>query len=369
VSGGFNNPVIGGQEVLVRTGIKSSNYAAGVSGWRIARDGSAEFNNGVFRGSLAVGGTAPAAHEVIGGAIPAELTAYYTAGVTGITPHAPETVVALVEQIFDGHGNYVYRAVVVDSSATAVTSIVIGAVTAALVVTEAGRFIVNPGATLGGGRYENFTERAITILTDPADGTTVLSTRHPGDAFDVWSVNILGTQGWGNGAGLTDTYFSRTAVGDMELAQFLRIRSFDVLTANALEVRKDGEANGRLFVHVDGNHRWSDGTNPSDTGLFRRSANELSVDGDLSLSTLGDGFLVKEGANGAQGTAVLVAGQVTVNVNWIQANSRIMLTIQSPGGTVGAVYISARVVNTSFTIKSTSATDTSTVAYEIFSPA
>jgi hypothetical protein len=50
----FTNEVVAG-ETLVRNAIASALYQAGVSGWRIARDGSAEFNNltirGVFNGT------------------------------------------------------------------------------------------------------------------------------------------------------------------------------------------------------------------------------------------------------------------------------------------------------------------------------
>jgi hypothetical protein len=48
----FSNPVTGGQGALIRPAIKSPNYLTGVSGWTINRDGSAEFNNGVFRGTV-----------------------------------------------------------------------------------------------------------------------------------------------------------------------------------------------------------------------------------------------------------------------------------------------------------------------------
>src|SRR6266478_6831782 len=45
------NPVVGGT-VLRRAAIQSPNYVTGVSGWTINQDGSVEFNNGVFRGTL-----------------------------------------------------------------------------------------------------------------------------------------------------------------------------------------------------------------------------------------------------------------------------------------------------------------------------
>lgn len=49
----FDNPVVGGdQGTLKRDSIKSPNFAAGVSGWIIRRDGSAEFSNVTLRGSL-----------------------------------------------------------------------------------------------------------------------------------------------------------------------------------------------------------------------------------------------------------------------------------------------------------------------------
>ncbi|MGH3094659.1 MAG: phage tail tip fiber protein, partial [Streptosporangiales bacterium] len=40
----FQNPVVG-QTELIRKDIESRNYVEGESGWRIARDGDAEFND------------------------------------------------------------------------------------------------------------------------------------------------------------------------------------------------------------------------------------------------------------------------------------------------------------------------------------
>jgi hypothetical protein len=49
----FGNPVVGGS-VLIRPAIQSPNYSAGVAGWTINADGSAEFNDVVLRGELLV---------------------------------------------------------------------------------------------------------------------------------------------------------------------------------------------------------------------------------------------------------------------------------------------------------------------------
>jgi len=85
--------------------------------------------------------------------------------------------------------------------------------------------------------------------------------------------------------------------------------------------------------------------------------------------TINDGIRINEGTNATMGTAVLTAGTVTVNTTKVTANSRIFLTTQTSGGTPGSVYVSARTAGTSFTITSTSGTDTSTVAWLIIEPA
>jgi hypothetical protein len=88
-------------------------------------------------------------------------------------------------------------------------------------------------------------------------------------------------------------------------------------------------------------------------------------DAAYRLSLLDNGS-ISLGSN--TGTAVLVGGTVTVNNTLVTANSRIFLTTQVTGGTVGSPYISARTASTSFTITSTSGTDTSTVAWMIVEP-
>lgn len=96
----------------------------------------------------------------------------------------------------------------------------------------------------------------------------------------------------------------------------------------------------------------------------------LVTGGDLVLGTAGAGLRLKEGGSSARmGSAVLVAGTVTVNTTAVTANSRIMLTGQNSSGAHGELSVSARVVGTSFTITSSSGTDTRTVGWIIFEPA
>lgn len=53
--GGFDNPIVAGLQLLIDA-IQSPNYVAGVSGWTINKDGTVEFNNGLFRGTITNGG-------------------------------------------------------------------------------------------------------------------------------------------------------------------------------------------------------------------------------------------------------------------------------------------------------------------------
>lgn len=86
---------------------------------------------------------------------------------------------------------------------------------------------------------------------------------------------------------------------------------------------------------------------------------------EVDALTVNDIDFLASGGAAQAGTATLVAGTVTVNTTAVAAGSRIFLTAQNTGGTPGALRVSARVAGTSFTITSTSALDTSTVAWEL----
>lgn len=119
----------------------------------------------------------------------------------------------------------------------------------------------------------------------------------------------------------------------------------------------------------------------ADVNLYRDSANvlktqdtfsavgALTTDDNFIMNTAGRGIYVKEGANAKMGVATLVAGTVVVNTTAVSATSRIMLTHQTAGGVIGAVGVSARTAATSFTITSSSAADTSVIAWLILEPA
>lgn len=92
------------------------------------------------------------------------------------------------------------------------------------------------------------------------------------------------------------------------------------------------------------------------------SAGAASFIGDIVCSTAGKGLQIKSGTGARAGTAVLVAGTVTVTNTTVTANTRIFLTVRTTGGTLGTLSYTLS-AGASFTINSSSGSDTSTVTY------
>jgi hypothetical protein len=123
-------------------------------------------------------------------------------------------------------------------------------------------------------------------------------------------------------------------------------------------------------IYPDGVMEFGNGAGARDTKFARLTPNAMSLlTADFLIGTVGRGIRIAEGTNAKMGTATLVTGTVTVSNTSVTANSRIFLTAQNTGGTPGALRVSARTPGTSFTITSTSGSDTSLVAYEIKEPA
>lgn len=147
--------------------------------------------------------------------------------------------------------------------------------------------------------------------------------------------------------------------------------SSDLNGANPYEYMRFSRAPGGF---VAGHNLWLD--TPGTSGVY-------IGDGDSGKLTVGGIIQSKSGFNLAQGAKMVVTeggtasrmgavtlscGTVTVNTTAVKANSRIFLTSQQSGGTPGVVGVSARVNGTSFTITSSSATDTSNIAWFIVDP-
>jgi hypothetical protein len=76
---------------------------------------------------------------------------------------------------------------------------------------------------------------------------------------------------------------------------------------------------------------------------------------------------LSDGANRNMGIATLVGGTITVNNILISANTRIFYSVETAGGTQGFLS-TTRVAANSFTINSTSGTDTSTIVWLLIEP-
>lgn len=94
-----------------------------------------------------------------------------------------------------------------------------------------------------------------------------------------------------------------------------------------------------------------------------------STGGNFKVTVAGKGIFIKEGSNARMGISTLTAGSVVVSTTAVAANSRIFLTNNVNGGTAGFLRVSAISAGTSFTITSSSGTDTSQIAWLIIDPA
>ena len=138
------------------------------------------------------------------------------------------------------------------------------------------------------------------------------------------------------------------------------------------------------FNEASAGNQWNLGMDNSDSDKFKLSyggatvgsgdifsfttAGVASFVGDLVLSTAGKGIQVKEGSNARMGNSTLVGGAVTVSNTSVTANTRIFLSRATTGGTTGDLSYTKSAA-TSFTINSSSGTDTSTVDWFLVEPA
>lgn len=161
-------------------------------------------------------------------------------------------------------------------------------------------------------------------------------------------------------------------------------------TTVAFQSQVAADTQQRHTVDAAGKHSWGSGSGAVDTNLYRGGAGTLQTDSFFAMSsgqssgafnvftgaakainagTAGGGLSIKEGTNARMGISVLNGTTaVTVANTSVTASTRIFITNNNPAGTVGTPYTSARVAGTSFDLKSTSGTDTSTVAWLLVEP-
>lgn len=154
---GFSNPVTNAIGTLVRSALQSLGFVSGSTGWRIAKDGSAEFNIGTFRGSVQI-------FDNIGNLV-ASVDA--TGIATGPSLQTPETSFAKLVPVGPIYGG--------------------------------GALLLQPGKFVSGGTTITYSNAPIVALVSTADGTAngaqgVLQLVSPGDnsqTNDGASINIM----------------------------------------------------------------------------------------------------------------------------------------------------------------------------------
>jgi hypothetical protein len=142
---------------------------------------------------------------------------------------------------------------------------------------------------------------------------------------------------------------------------------------------------GRYVMVSTGYTGWTSGSTPTsgqDSRISRSSAGVLQIgttannalgsllltnltaSGTLSFTTVGNSITYKSGTGQRAGNATLVSGTVTVTNTSITANSVIILTRKTAGGTIGDLTYTLS-AGASFTINSANILDTSVVSYLI----
>lgn len=98
-------------------------------------------------------------------------------------------------------------------------------------------------------------------------------------------------------------------------------------------------------------------------GTFSDNGDKLQVSGDAYLSGK---LKLGVGSNKAIGSGTLSGGTVTISNTLVTTNSVILVSRTSNSGTTGQLAVTNKTANTSFTVTSSSNTDTSTFDYIIF---
>lgn len=343
------NPVVGGT-ALRRQSIQSPNFVTGSTGWAINQDGSAEFNNVVIRNGTVISGTA----------------LYYT-GAPGLG-----NLVASISPSggTDPFGNLYLAGITNYQGGTLAIQFVSGQM----------RILTAPGA---GGPWT--TEGSISL-----SGTNLIFTSPPGGTFTA--IGGLFTMNNGltvnSGETVTGGISADTEVisSGQASAIILDIANTTTPAASALvrittagqgdlwlSSRVSGDTNPRFTMSTTAAGLWQatigSGAGAADITLRRAAANLLDIlTADLDIATVGRGLRIAEGTNARMGRSVLVAGTVVVSNTSVTAATEIFLTCNVVGGTPGFLRVSARTAGTSFTILSSSGTDTSTVSWLLVEP-
>lgn len=321
---GFSNPVVAGG-ILQVPAIESTNFVSGVRGWRIARNGDAQFNNATFIGSITVlngneiviyNGAAPALGNIIMALSPA--AGSDTAGNTwgpGFTLFDGTTGATVVN--FGANTGFEFLnpdnlvgidltvqnvPIFIESSATADASIIKGvhgavyATTETLelmastnsVATDSAQSVIilklteSNGLNAADARFDYQNTGGTTTLLKLTNGTVAipvaLAVTGKTTMADMLTINSADANGSIHIAQTVSTTGNPGTISQQESAS----------GNGAYGVYVNGDAHARFVLRASGQIEWSNGTNAHDTTLSRETNGGLNV----AVSNGNNGFSV-----------------------------------------------------------------------------
>jgi hypothetical protein len=252
------------------------------------------------------------------------------------------------------------------------------------------------GSGASGTNYDiNWTGSSIGNIVNPRFETAVTATGTAGIQKSLAVPNLQNVRVWNSmfaGVGQNNTnwytnvpnammdttsgsfnFLSRVNFAQGIITQGLLSSQQSSSSSVVLSQNQSGTAAFDTFrLTADGSMNIGPGTAARDTTWGRYGVAQIgTTDSDIIISMLGKGLRIKEGTNARMGTAILSGGTITVANTSVTANTRIFVGQHTPGtlANVGAPYVSVVTAGTGFTIKSTNASDNSTVAYVLFEAA
>lgn len=165
--------------------------------------------------------------------------------------------------------------------------------------------------------------------------------------------------GAASGAGLTMTVPATPSAADQRLgfigAAAIRTGTTYAYAAGFLMFTSDAWTSGSTPAYIDVE------TTPSGANVRTKTVRFDSA-GNLVMLVAGRGLQLQSGTGARAGDATLVGGTVTVTNTTVTANTKVLLSRKTIGGTVGNLSYTLS-AGASFTINSSSGTDTSTITF------
>jgi hypothetical protein len=224
----------------------------------------------------------------------------------------------------------------------------------------------------GSGSVTSVTGTALEITASPTSGAVVLSLPSAITAPGSLATTTTLTAGTGltvsaGGASITGTtVINNSGTSTTSIGAGTSSGPINIGTAAVAKTITIGNATGTTSVDIyAGSGNVNLNGNVFATASIDAATTLTATNGNLVLGTAGNKLEIAAGSNASVGvTAAMTAGVIVVSTTAVTASSLIFYSVVTPGGTVGT-YTITKSAGVSFTITSTSGTETSTFNYLI----